>query len=57
MMIFYGTIVVLLFLLLIIGAGALFRRQEQIYEDEIEAMRRETDHLRERIENLSQINK
>ncbi|GEM_PF-4412461 len=57
MMIFYGTIVVLLFLLLIIGAGALFRRQERIYEDEIEAMRRETDHLRERIENLSQINK
>ena len=51
-MIIYGILIVSLFLLLILGAGWLFRKREREYEDELEQMRKETDYLRDKVNTI-----
>ena len=52
-MLFYGTLIVSLFVLLIVGAGWLLRRREKEHEEEMAQLRRETELLRDKLNRLT----
>ena len=52
-MFFYGTLIVSLFVLLIVGAGWLLRKREKEHEEEMEQLRKETDLLRDKLNRLT----
>lgn len=52
-MLLFGSLVVLLFLFVIIGAGWLLRRCEKEHEEEMETLHRETERLRDQVRKIT----
>lgn len=55
-MLLFGSVIVLLFLLVIIGAGWLLRKREKEHEEEMETLQRETDRLRDQVRKITREN-
>ena len=55
-MMLFGILIVLLFLIVILGAGWLLCKREKEHEDEMETLQRETDRLREEVRKISRKN-
>lgn len=52
LMLFYGTLIVSLFVLLILGAGWLLRKKDKEHEEELRQLQKETDYLRKIVNEL-----
>lgn len=52
-MMLFGILIVLLFLIVILGAGWLLCKREKEHEEEMETLQRETDRLREEVRKIS----
>ena len=55
-MMLFGILIVLLFLIVILGAGWLLCKREKEHEEEMETLQRETDRLREEVRKISRKN-
>lgn len=55
-MMLFGILIVLLFLIVILGAGWLLRKREKEHEEEMETLQRETDHLRDQVRKITRGN-
>jgi hypothetical protein len=55
-MLLFGSLIVLLFLLVIIGAGWILRKREKEHEEEMETLQRETDRLRDQVRKITREN-
>lgn len=52
-MIFYGSLIIMLFVLLIVGAGLLLHAREKEHQEEMKELQRENDYLRDKVNQLS----
>lgn len=52
-MMLFGILIVLLFLIVILGAGWLLRKREKEHEEEMETLQRETDRLRDQVRKIT----
>lgn len=52
-MILYGSLIIMLFLLLIVGAGLLLHAREKEHQEEMKELQRENDYLRDKVNQLS----
>lgn len=55
-MMLFGILIVLLFLIVILGAGWLLCKREKEHEEELETLQRETDLLRDQVRKISRGN-
>ena len=55
-MLLFGSLIVLLFLLVIIGAGWLLHKRDKEHEEEMETLQRETDRLRDQVRKITRGN-
>ena len=52
-MIVYGALIIMLFVLLIVGAGLLLHAREKEHQEEMKELQRENDYLRDKVNQLS----
>jgi len=52
-MILYGSLIIMLFVLLIVGAGLLLHAREKEHQEEMKELQRENDYLRDKVNQLS----
>ena len=52
-MIMYGSLIIMLFVLLIVGAGLLLHAREKEHQEEMKELQRENDYLRDKVNQLS----
>ena len=52
-MILYGSLIIMLFVLLIVGAGLLLHAREKEPQEEMKELQRENDYLRDKVNQLS----
>ena len=52
-MILYGSLIIMLFVLLIGGAGLLIHAREKEHQEEMKELQRENDYLRDKVNQLS----
>ena len=52
-MILYGSLIIMLFVLLIVGAGLLLHAREKEHQEEMKELQRENDYLRDKVIQLS----
>ena len=52
-MILYGSLIIMLFVLLIVGAGLLLHTREKEHQEEMKELQRENDYLRDKVNQLS----
>ena len=52
-MILYGSLIIMLFVLLIVGAGLLLHAREKEHQEEMKELQRENDYLRDKVNELS----
>lgn len=49
----YGSLIIMLFVLLIVGAGLLLHAREKEHQEEMKELQRENDYLRDKVNQLS----
>ena len=52
-MILYGSLIIMLFVLLIVGAGLLLHAREKEHQEYMKELQRENDYLRDKVNQLS----
>lgn len=52
-MVLYGSLIIMLFVLLIVGAGLLLHAREKEHQEEMKELQRENDYLRDKVNQLS----
>ena len=52
-MILYGSLIIMLFVLLIVWAGLLLHAREKEHQEEMKELQRENDYLRDKVNQLS----